>query len=242
MTKLIINADDFGLSKGVNLGILHAYQKGVVNSASLMTTTPYFEEAVNLIEEHRLENIGLHFNLTEGVPALTNHKYLCAKDNFFQRNVHLLNDLNLNEVFSELEAQYLRAIKLGVKINHFDSHHHVHMTSSLRKVFVALSKKYSLPLRRFKNTSRHPLKIWSFYQDVKGVEFFTKDFSAEFYADSATKENLLLILKKYGGMDLEIMCHPGYIDSENGIYNEQRENELKILSSEEVIQQIKEIQ
>lgn len=239
MARLIINADDFGLSKGVNLGILHAYQQGVVNSASIMTTSPYFEDAVNLIDRYNLGNIGLHFNLTEGSSLLGNNS-LCEKGNLFLRNLHLKKNLNLKEVFSELEAQYLKAVNYGIKINHFDSHHHVHMTSSLRIAFISLSNKYNIPLRRFHCTSRNPLKIRSFYKDTKKVSFFTKKFSAEFYDDKATKDNLLLILQKFKGKDLEIMCHPGYRDFENGLYNEQRERELRIFFDEEVIQGIKE--
>jgi len=238
MARVIFNADDLGLSKGVNEGIVHCYKNGVVNSASLMTTTVHFEETIELIFDKQLENIGLHFNLTEGIPLLPNHKTLLNSDNQFQRKIHELGNLDLKEVYNELEAQLLKAVDAGVKINHLDSHHHIHMTAKLRKVFVKLSKEYNLPLRRFNNTARHPIKVWSFYQDTKVAKFFTKDFSADFYDDQATKDKLLFLLNNYKGRDLEVMCHPGFKDDENGIYNHQREEELQILCNDEVIQQV----
>ena len=240
MARLIFNADDFGLSHGVNKGIVHAYKKGVLNSTSLMTTVPYFEEAVALIHKHQLENIGLHFNLTEYTAAL-DHQTLTNEKNEFYRNVHEKQDLNLEEVYRELEAQYMLAIKAGVIINHIDSHHHVHMTVQLRKVFIEFSKKYHLPLRRLKNTARNPVNIFKFYKDTLAAKFYTKDFTADFYDERATEENLLKILHQYQGNDLEIMCHPGYKDVENGIYDEQREKELKILCSDNIINLVKNV-
>lgn len=234
MARIIFNADDLGWSRGVNRGIVHAYQHGVVNSATLMTTAAHFDEAVALIAEHQLENIGLHFNLTEGRALLRTHKTLCDPDQSFFRGVHERHHLDSSEVYKELEAQYLKAFKAGVRISHLDSHHHIHMTARLRKVFVAFAKQYHLPLRRFKNTARNPFRIASFYSDTWGAKYFTKDFTAEFYGENATQHTLLNLLKNYKGSDLEIMCHPGYEDPENGIYNEERETELEVLISSEI--------
>lgn len=240
MTKLIINADDLGLSKGVNQGILYAYKNGVVNSASLMTTTDYFEDAVEIVHEYKLKNIGLHFNLTEGRSAIKTHKTICDEDNNFDRNVYLKNNIDLDEVYEELEMQYLIAINRGVTINHFDSHHHIHMTHKFRKVFVALSKKYKIPLRRINNTARNPIKVFKFLYDTNHVKYYTKEFSAGFYDKTATINNFLKIIEQYKGCDLEIMCHPGYSDLKNGIYNLAREKELEVLCSNEVVTRLKE--
>ena len=54
----------------------------------------------------------------------------------------------------------------------------------------------------------------------------------DFYGEGVSEHNLINILEKHKDVDLEIMCHPGYNDAENGVYNNERELELKILTSE----------
>ena len=62
--KLILNADDFGLSPSVNKGIVEAFQQGIISSATMMMNTPYTDEAIELAKKHNLKNIGIHLNLT----------------------------------------------------------------------------------------------------------------------------------------------------------------------------------
>lgn len=238
MQKIIFNADDLGLSRGVNAGILHCYKNGVVNSASLMTTTVYFDETVSLIQENQLENIGLHFNLTEGPSLLGNHKSIVNTHGMFERDICNIDNLDLNEVYKEVEAQYFRAIEAGVTINHLDSHHHIHMSYKLRKVFLEFSKRHSLPLRKIDNTARNPLRIFEFYRDTRHAIFLTQKFTAEFYDDKVSESTLMNILNTNKDNNLEIMCHPGYIDAENGVYDENRLKELDILCSTTIKQSL----
>ena len=229
MQRIIFNADDLGLSRGVNAGILHCYKDGVVNSASLMTTTAYFEETVFLIQDNQLENIGLHF--TEAPSLLKNHKSIVNADGTFKRDICNIDNVDLKEVYKEVEAQYFRAIKAGVKINHLDSHHHIHMSYKLRKVFIEFSKKHNLPLRKIDNAARNPLRILEFYLDTYKASYYTKQFTPEFYEDKVSESSLINILNTYKNENVEIMCHPGYLDSDNGIYNENRLKELTVLCS-----------
>jgi predicted glycoside hydrolase/deacetylase ChbG (UPF0249 family) len=229
--KIIFNADDLGLSKGVNDGILHCYKNGIVSSASFLTTTDYFEDTVALIKSNELANIGLHFNLTEGKPILKNHQSLVSNDGLLQRNIHLSDTLNLKEVYYELEAQFLKATNAGIKITHIDSHHHVHMSEKLVSVFIQFSKKYKLPLRKINNTFINPIKITKFYAKTFLTNYYTNQISLDFYDKFATAENLQNIIKNRKKGTLEIMCHPGFLDPENGSYNEQRLNELEVLTN-----------
>lgn len=234
MERIIINADDFGLSKGVNEGILYCYRNGIVNSSSIMVTYDSFIEAVEIIKEHKLNNIGLHCNLTEGKSLLNSHKTITdATGNFF-RNIHDRENVCLNEVRAEIEAQYNKALNAGIKLNHIDTHHHVHMSDSLRNVFIDFSNKYRLPLRKMKNTYINPKKIIKFYKDVSEVEFYTSSFVTQFYGEDATEDRLLKILSRYKRKNVEIMCHPGFLDDDNGEYNKQRVNELIVLTSEKL--------
>ncbi len=231
MAKIIFNADDLGYSHGVNQGILYCYQHGVVNSTSLMVNMSYFEEAVELISDNHLKNIGLHFNLTEGKPILKTHRTIVDDEGNFLREIHQNTKSNAKEIWDELEAQYLKAIQAGIQINHFDTHHHIHMTQSLRKLFGIFSKRYNMPLRKVQYTSRNPIKRFKLDRDLRGTPFYTKNFSSLFYGENATEENLLKLLNNNKGKDLEIMCHPGYLDEKNGEYNNEREVELQILTS-----------
>jgi predicted glycoside hydrolase/deacetylase ChbG (UPF0249 family) len=234
MGRVVFNADDFGLSDGVNKGIIESYENGVVNSSSLMTTTSHFEDTAALISKHNLKNIGLHFNLTEGEALIKNHKTIVDQEHQFLRDIHFQKNVNPLEVIAEIEAQYVKAVNAGVSINHIDSHHHIHMSAALRKIFAAFSKKHKLPLRKINNTSRHPLKTFKFYNDTRGVKYLTSKISLDFYGEGVTEPNLIKILEENKGLDLEIMCHPGYSDLENGTYNKERELELNILTSEKI--------
>ena len=229
MGRLIINADDLGWSPGVNRGILVAYTNGIVNSSSLIVTHPGFEDAVKIVRENQLANIGLHFNLTEGKAVLNSHSTITDSRGFFYRNVHKCHEINFDEVMRELTAQYKKAVDAGVHITHMDTHHHLHMTREFRRVFAKFSRTYELPLRKVHPTSKNPMKWLSLFFDMWGVEFYTAHFNAEFYGQNATGEILENILTAYEGKSLEIMCHPGYTDSLNGEYNDLREKELSIL-------------
>lgn len=234
MKKIFFNADDLGLTHGVNLGIVDCYKKGVVNSASLMTTTPYFEEAVSLIKEHQLENIGLHFNLTEFQPALTTHKTIVDEKGVFFRTICDKKNIDLREVAVELEAQYQRAVAAGVVITHFDSHHHVHMSALLKKVFLKMADKYSMPLRKVPNGYRNPVKWLKHFLLFKNHRFYTDSFSSDFYDGAVSTTVLEKIIKNAKGT-IEIMCHPGYVDAENGVYDLQRQLEIDVLINDELI-------
>ncbi len=64
MTKfLIVNADDFGLSMGINAGIIEGFEKGILTSASIMVNAPAFEQAVELAHLHEALGIGVHLNV-----------------------------------------------------------------------------------------------------------------------------------------------------------------------------------
>ena len=234
MAKIIFNADDLGYSQGVNQGILYGYQNGVVNSSSLMVNMAHFDEAVEIIANHQLKNIGLHFNLTEGTPILATHRTIVDEKGDFLRDLHVQSKINPQEIVDEVEAQYQKAIKAGVKINHLDTHHHLHMTQSLRKIFGDFAKKYNLPLRKVAHTSRNPLNRIQLNADLRRVNCFTPYFSSLFYDENATEEILVSLLEKYKGKDIEIMCHPGFEDENNGEYNMERKRELEVLTSERI--------
>src|SRR5215813_14504652 len=67
--QLIVNADDFGMTEGVNRGIIDGHTRGVISSATLMANMPAFDAAVRLAKDHPALGVGLHFNITQGRPV-----------------------------------------------------------------------------------------------------------------------------------------------------------------------------
>jgi len=135
LKQLIVNADDLGLTPGVNRGILRGFQDGIVTSASLLVTGSAFEEAVALARQNPTLDIGLHLTLVEE-RAVLGHKVLPTlvdetgrfprtSGEFFRRA--FLGRINWDEVKREIAAQIARFQKTGLRLSHIDSHQHLHM-------------------------------------------------------------------------------------------------------------------
>lgn len=245
-SKILFNADDFGMSSGINKGILYAYQHGVVNSSSVMVNMPFFEEAVGLIHQHNLERIGLHVNLTEGKSVLKTHTSLTDTDASFKKNIMTSTRICQNEVYREIEAQYLKAKGSGITITHIDSHLHLHMEYTFQLPFLKFSKKYGIPLRRinfyFKYINLrllYPTSLISSWKSYLHEPYYSTHFSSAFFGEQVNKQFLFNLLQKNKHKELEIMCHPGYQDPDNGGYNEKREMELQLLCDPEIVSFVK---
>ena len=88
MTKLIVNADDFGLSEAVNYGIISAYKNGIVRSTTIMAGMPAFDHAVELLKENKGLGCGVHMTLSLNKPVLNYHKTIVDENgNFYRRKV-----------------------------------------------------------------------------------------------------------------------------------------------------------
>ncbi len=120
--KLIVNADDFGLTEGVNQGIIEAHTRGIVTSTSLMVDSAGADQAVGLAADHPQLSIGLHF--VDDTPRLDDPDHAAAE---FARQLERFRDL------------------MGSEPTHVDSHHHVHMRRL--STFTALVEPLGVPLR-----------------------------------------------------------------------------------------------
>ena len=122
MTKVIINADDFGLSKATNYGIIEAHLNGVLTSTTLMVTMPSVEHAVSLMKFVPDLGVGLHLNITLGQP-LTDNETLTNEEGYFIKPQNLNQEYSEEEVYLEFKKQYDKFINLvGEKPSHFDTH------------------------------------------------------------------------------------------------------------------------
>ena len=152
--KLIINADDFGLTSGVNRGILDCFLAGSVTSTTLMVNTPATLEAVALAKAHPALGVGLHFNLTLGrplcppgdVPTLLDGAGEFPGRAACERNL-LLAKVKVSEIEREFHAQLDRFTSFGIPLTHIDSHQHMHLFPRIFDIVASYCAKHDIPLR-----------------------------------------------------------------------------------------------
>ena len=148
MKQLIVNADDFGLTTGVNQGILRAFKDGIVTSASLLVTGSAFEEAVALAQQSPELDVGLHLTLVEEravlgrelLPTLVDEtgRFPDTSGEFFRRA--FLGRINWDEVEREIAAQIAQFQKTGLRLSHLDSHQHLHMFPPVFQIVRRLTR------------------------------------------------------------------------------------------------------
>lgn len=143
MTKyLIVNADDFGATRGINRGIVEAFQRGIVTSTSLMVTTPASEDAAALASRTPGLSVGLHADL-----------YPDGADDAADPD-------DPDACVAELQRQLQRFEAMtGRRPTHLDSHHNSHRDPRLLKCFLRVSRECGLPLREHS----HARYLSSFY-------------------------------------------------------------------------------
>ena len=225
MIKLIVNADDFGYSRGINYGIIDAHKNGVVNSATMMMNMPGVSHAVELAKENPSLQVGIHLVLTCGKPLLNDVPTLTNESGNFKSRREFFEDKNisLDELEREWTAQIEKFLESGLKPTHFDSHHHVHTVPEFLPVVQKLAQKYNLSTRRISENA------------LQGVTPFTDVFLHDFYGEGVTDDYFEKILTRVqNGQSVEVMCHPGYLDHEilnNSSYAKDRVKETLILSN-----------
>ena len=223
MTKLIINADDFGYCEAVNYGIISAHKNGIVSSTTMMANMPGVEHAISLLKEHKTLSCGVHLTLSCGKPLLTNLNTIVDDNGNFYRGItnDILKSMDLDEIYNEFCAQIERVIDFGIEICHLDSHHHVHTLTGLKPVIEKILDKYTLPIRGGFEYSMEYKKT------VKLID--------SFYKENVSEDYLIKILKEIQGYDVvDMMCHPAFLDDfilNSTSYAIDRTKEYKILTS-----------
>lgn len=234
MTKIIVNADDFGYSKGVNFGIIEAHLNGIVNSATMMMNMYAVEHGVELAKKYPTLGLGVHLVLTAGKPLLQDLESIVDQDGLFLKQTYWYGnpkDASVDEVEKEWDAQIQRFLSFGLKPTHLDSHHHVHMIPVLQPVIVKLSQKYDLPVRI---SEQH---------EIKGIKPFTDQLLTDFYGSDIPVDYFETITERInsGAETVEVMVHPALVDNhlKNGTsYCFERLNELDILTNAKLPKEI----
>jgi chitin disaccharide deacetylase len=152
---LVVNADDFGISPGVNRGIVDAHRRGAVTAASLMANLPSAEDALERAAECPNLDLGLHLTLTAGRPLTPPEDVPTLVDSAgrFHLLGALLARLSLgrlrpDEIARELDAQVAWARARGVQPSHLDSHHHIHTHPAVARIVLQLAARHGIPYVR----------------------------------------------------------------------------------------------
>lgn len=248
--RLIVNADDFGLTGGVNRAIVECHQRGVVTSTTLMVNGQAAADAATLATANRQLGVGLHLNLTAGPPTLPPEKVssLVGPDGNLPGLKKMLVRLTLGQArTSELEAEVLAQIErcreLGIEPTHADSHHHLHAHPRLRGVLTWACRRAGIKKARgYRMAARSPKAVGirlAALIPVGGEALQTPDrFSGiESMGGKDMAAALAAQLASTRGV-LEFMCHPGHADAElssASSYNDLRQVELKALVSGEFL-------
>src|SRR5213594_3802962 len=131
MRRLIVNADDFGLTSGVNRGILEAHARGIVTSATLMACGRKFQEAASLAAQAPNLSVGCHVVLVDGAPLLNAAdvpSLVAGPTSRFRESlirfagVATTGRLDHEQIESEVTAQIRKLQAAGVRVSHLDSH------------------------------------------------------------------------------------------------------------------------
>ena len=210
--RLIVTADDFGLTEGINRGVIGAHEHGIVTSASLMVRSAAAAHAAESARRHSALSVGLHFDAAEW-------RY---RDGRWQAVYEVIDVKDPRQLRGELEKQ-LEAFErlVGRLPTHLDSHQHIHRLEPARSLIRETAAQLRIPLR-----DCDPLITYcgdSYGQTAEG------ESCPEGIALS-TFERMIAALRTGW---TEMGCHPGYAENLASVYASEREEELRVLQSAE---------
>jgi predicted glycoside hydrolase/deacetylase ChbG (UPF0249 family) len=235
LKRLIINADDFGFTRDVNAGIVHAHTHGVLTSTTLMANGDAFADAVRLARETPSLDIGCHLVLVQGRSLITG-KPLPESPRA------LLAELALKRlnVYAELRAQIEKIVAEGIRPTHLDTHKHTHLVPAVFRQLVRLASEFRIPYVRLPLDASIPftrMPAERFYKRSAarlGVRM-PDHFLGFRLTGSFTESSFATALSKLPDGITEFMCHPGFLGPElqaaSTRLKESRVRELEALTS-----------
>ena len=155
--RLIINADDFGLTPGINRAVIELHQAGVLTSATLMATGPAFEDAVALALANPKLGVGCHLVLVDGMPlshAESIPTLLGADGKTFRPSAidfaqaALRGTIRAEDIAREALAQIQKLQRAGIDVTHIDSHKHTHLFPSVASTVFHIANRCGVPAMR----------------------------------------------------------------------------------------------
>jgi predicted glycoside hydrolase/deacetylase ChbG (UPF0249 family) len=229
---LIVNADDFGRSPGINRGIIDAHLGGIVTSTTLMVNLPWSEDAAALLQGAPSLAVGLHLNLCYGPPVSSAVPSLLGRDgvNFERDEAQLRIAMRSEDVAREIAAQLERFVALtGRQPDHIDSHRHLHLWPYVSAPLIQVATERHLPVRA--NDEAHASHL-----RATGITCPDRCILDFYGAGQVSSDALARILRSLPDGLSELMCHPGYDDDAlaDSTYRVEREAELATLRDPDI--------
>jgi len=210
--RLIVNADDFGQSEGINDGVVEAFERGVVRSASLMVRWPAAAEAARYARAHPGLSMGLHLDLGEWT----------YRQNQWISSYEVVRKDDHAAVAEEISRQFSKFNELmGRNPTHIDSHQHAHRAESVYSVVRKIADEIDAPLR--------------LYSDVRYCgAFYGQTNTGTPLLDNITLDALMKLLMNLDPGITELCCHPAKRIDFDTMYSDERVMELQVLCDSRV--------
>ena len=251
MMKLLVQSDDYGISKAVSLGIIEAVRNGILRNTGIFMNMPYSRECAEWIKPYLNEiALGIDVNVSAGSPLLparqvpslvkedgsfltsSMHRQLDCEENNFDHIVY-------NEVFAEFEAQIQEYINVFNKKPDY-LQNHAFLTPTKDKAMSDIARKYDIPYCH--ETVEKYMKCK--YSESRVEDWYTSPYTYENQLNSDLKGFILedrnnLLQREYGF----IICHCGYIDKQLidlSSFTVFRVVDLNTITSDEVKNWVKE--
>jgi hopanoid biosynthesis associated protein HpnK len=242
--RLIVNADDFGLTSGVNRAILEGNQSGIITSATLMANAQASEAAIDLAKAQPSLKTGCHVVLIDGVPLTANLPSLTNDSRRFRTSLKqfaiaaVRKQIAVEEIQREVEAQIRQIQSRGITVTHVDSHKHTHMFPHVLRPLLRAAKACGVRAVRnpFEPTHSWPTGmvlstpgIWLRSVGVMAFQMFASAFRRALNEEGMVstdgtvgiavtglldQHKLLRILEALPEGTWELVCHPGYSDAD----------------------------
>lgn len=209
--RLIVNADDFGLTRGVSEGIVFAHRNGIVTATTILADAPAFDHAVELLRATPSLDLGVHLVLwPDGMSFFP-----------FLGRVMKWPSARIEREFSRQVEKVLAA---GLKISHLDTHKHTHLYPNVMRAVVAVARKYKVRWVRRAATAR----------GIRKHGLYTAD---HFRTDRPDRRRLRNAIRGLSSGLTEWMTHCGYYDADlervATRLKRQRQKELEALTAPE---------
>jgi chitin disaccharide deacetylase len=262
--RLIVNADDFGLSSGVNAAVQSAHAAGLLTSATIMANMPSASEAVQIAKQLLSLGVGVHLNLIEGKPVSKADEVssLLGRDGQFRFSAAGLAIASLRSkavrraITIEITSQIQWLCDNGINPTHLDSHRHFHIFPSILPIVTALAERFGLSAVRWPyepaalcrgpwpsvsaKSKRRALIVRNMARAAsqKRYNLFKNDFLFGIaHTGKINAEFWSHLAKSPFDATIELMTHPGFTDGLEPLKTrliEQRKVELDALCSQDI--------
>lgn len=234
MKNLIVNADDFGRHELINRAAEIAFKTGCLRSATLMAGGIAFDDAIRIAKNNFGLGIGIHLTLANGNPILPPQEIptLVNSEGIFHENYvvflkkYFSGKISLDEVRSELSAQFEKILRTGITLTHVDSHQHLHHMPGIIEIVLDLASKAKIKAIRSAESKIFDGELNSVGKFIGRLglgslakfaahkahkkNFVTPEHFAGIVAGESVDENFLLkLISNLRDGTTEIMLHPG---------------------------------